>query len=189
MPDRIYTTFQVSQFCSVDITTVMSWVNQGKLKAYKTPGGHRRIQEQDLVEFFNKYKMPIPDELKNQERRILVVDDDAELLKIILRSLKKISIPFIVETAKDGFSAGQKWVSFKPDLVVLDLYLPGVDGFDICASMKKTEKKKKTKVLAITGYVTPANQKRILDSGANDFLAKPFIPKQLLKKVEQLLAS
>src|SRR5690348_12569296 len=72
----VYTTFEISRFLAVDITTVMAWTDQGKLSAYKTPGGHRRVPGTDLLAFLLRYKMPVPQELQKGSRRVLLVDDD-----------------------------------------------------------------------------------------------------------------
>ena len=62
--DEVLTTYQISKYCKVSLTTVANWDEQGLLPAYKTPGGHRRVKKADLVEFLKKYNMPVPDELK-----------------------------------------------------------------------------------------------------------------------------
>ncbi|MBN1621258.1 MAG: response regulator [Endomicrobiales bacterium] len=63
-PDKILTTYQISKLCGVTLTTVTNWVENGLLPAYKTPGGHRRIQREDLLKFLEKHNMPVPDGLK-----------------------------------------------------------------------------------------------------------------------------
>ena len=63
MAHKVLTTHQVAKECNVHHTTVINWVTEGKLKAYTTPGGHRRISEEDLVKFMKKYEIPIPDKI------------------------------------------------------------------------------------------------------------------------------
>ncbi|MFH1380439.1 MAG: helix-turn-helix domain-containing protein [bacterium] len=58
--NSILTTFQISQFCNVNISTVIHWINTSKLKAYRTPGGHRRVSKENFIEFLKQYSMPIP---------------------------------------------------------------------------------------------------------------------------------
>jgi excisionase family DNA binding protein len=187
MIQPIYTTFQISHFCSVDITTVMSWIDEGKLPAYKTPGGHRRVLQANLLEFLHKYNMPIPTELTKAHERILVVDDDALIVKIVTRTIKKMDPALEIETAGDGFVAGRKLESFDPDLVILDLTLPGVDGFHICRNIRSSEKTKDVKILAMTGHTSEAVRKKIMDYGADDFMGKPFSLNALSDKVAHLL--
>jgi len=188
MTKKIFTTYEVSQYCSVDLSTVINWIEQGKLLAYKTPGGHRRVKEEDLVHFLKEYHMPIPAGLvKRQKRRILIVDDDKAVVDLIVRAIKKLKKKCEVDTVFDGFEAGRRLITFEPDLVILDLMLPGIDGFKVCKNIRKDKKTKHIKVLAITGFDTPENRKKILSSGANDYLAKPFEVSDFLEHVEKLL--
>ena len=188
MEDQIFTTYEISRALSVDITTVMSWIDQGKLSAYKTPGGHRRVPKSDLLHFLKKYKMPIPLGLKHDEKRALIVDDDEQIIRLILRVLKKWDPKLKVETAKDGFEAGQKLESFSPHLVVLDLMLPGINGFRICKNIRSNKKTKEIKILAISGENTEETRKNFLNYGADGFLAKPFSIETFNHTINKLLS-
>jgi excisionase family DNA binding protein len=188
MEKKIFTTYEVSKFCSVDLSTVINWIDGGKLLAYKTPGGHRRVKREDLVHFLKEYKMPIPPDLvKGEKRKILIVDDDRAVIDLIVRAMKKLKKKCEVDTAVDGFEAGRKLIAFQPDLVILDLMLPGIDGFKICKNIRMDRKTKHVKVLAITGFDSPENRNRIFSSGANDYLAKPLELNELLEHIEKLL--
>ncbi len=174
MDQPVYTTFQISQYLSVDITTVMSWIDDGKLSAYKTPGGHRRVPHRDFIEFLNKYKMPIPEGLTGGTRKVLVVEDEPQMSRLVERTIKKIDSSIDIQIASDGFEAGRKLESYTPDLVVLDINLPGVDGFKICKNIRASEDTKNIKILAVSGAVGDENKRKILSCGADEFMAKPF---------------
>ena len=182
---KTYTTFSISRICDVYPTTVANWIDEGKLKAFITPGGHRRVSKVDLIEFLKKHNMPMPDKFKDSYRqKILVVDDDRLVRDSIIKVLenkKKYDIYYAV----DGFEAGQVVGLRKPDLVILDIMLPKMDGFRVCGLIKKYNAE--TKILAITGYDTPENRERILESGADDYMGKPFGMNKLLNKVEKNL--
>jgi len=60
MPGKVFTTHQIAKECNVHHTTVINWINEGKLDSYSTPGGHRRVTEENLVRFMNKYQIPVP---------------------------------------------------------------------------------------------------------------------------------
>jgi len=188
MEKKIFTTYEVSQYCSVDLSTVINWIDQGRLLAYKTPGGHRRVKKEDFVHFLKEYQMPIPANLvKRERRRVLIVDDNRAVIDLITRALKKLKKKCEVDSAFDGFEAGRKLVTFEPDLVILDLMLPGIDGFKVCKNIRMDKKTRHIKVLAITGFDSPENRKKIFSSGANDYLTKPFEVSNLLERVEKLL--
>lgn len=183
---KTFTTFNISKMLDVSRVTVTNWINEKKLKAYTTPGGHHRVEFTDLLIFLKKYKMPIPQELESSNRnKILIIDDDLNILKIIVKALKNQKGKYETFTAKDGFEAGQALSDFNPDLVVLDIMLPGIDGFKICKLIR--ERKKNVKIIAITGYGSEENKKRIIAAGANLFLSKPFDVEKLLKKIDILL--
>lgn len=101
--------------------------------------------------------------------------------------LEKNDMDIKIDSAMDGFEAGKKAVSFLPDLIILDLKLPGIDGFQVCKNIRNEEKLKNTKILAITGYDTPENKKKILECGADDFLAKPFEMETFINTVKKLM--
>jgi len=192
------TTFQVSKLLHVDITTVIDWIDSGKIPAYKTPGGHRRIEIKDLLEFLKKYRMPIPEELstavdvqknqiikqpQNNIKKILIVDDDKSILKYISIVIKKYFNNIEIELESEGFLAGKKIVEFKPDLLILDIRLPGMDGFEVLKQLKK----EKMKIIVITAFPTKLIREKIITAGADGYLIKPFTAEELKQKVENLL--
>ena len=181
-----FTTRQVGYICHVTLPTIIDWVDRGLLPAFKTIGGHRRILKNDLVTFLKKNKFPIPDELAQLDSiKILIVDDDQKVLKSISEVLKKKGNNYKVYTAADGFEAGQSVNRLKPDIVLLDLKLPGMDGFRVCQLIRKHDKK--TKVIAMSGYGSEKNRKKILSTGANYFLTKPINIDKLLKTIDRSL--
>lgn len=187
---KIFSTFEVAQLIGVDMTTVIGWCKQGKLAAYTTPGKHRRIKADDLVAFLTAYKMPVPAlliKIKEPEWRCLVVDDEAPIRTLIKRALKDLDPSMQVHEASNGFEAGQKISDVLPHLVVLDLNLPGMDGFKVCQIIKKDVRLKQTKILAISGFDTAETNKKILDAGADEFLPKPFSLETVKKKVLSFL--
>lgn len=184
---KIFTTYEVSQLCDVDLSTVINWINQEKLAAYKTPGRHRRVRREDLVDFLKKYNMPIPKALE-EKQKILLVDDDPVIIDLIMRTLKKEKDRIEIRVSRDGFEAGKQVGLFHPDLVILDLKLPGLDGSQICRNIKGDPATKKIKILAISGSDTTNNRKKILAYGADSFLAKPFDVNDLIVQIDKILS-
>lgn len=188
MEEKIYTTYEVSKFCKADISTVTDWITRGMLSAYKTPGGHRRVKEKELKGFLEKYSLPVPEELKRgDKKRILIVDDEASIRKIIIRAINKAKLDVETEIACDGFEAGSQVANFKPDIVILDIKLPGVDGFKVCEQIKSNNATQDIKIIAITGYPSEEIKKRILNCGAADFISKPFVLDELIDKINAQL--
>jgi len=118
LPEKIYTTYQIGKFCQVNIRTVIRWIETGKLKAYSTPGGHRRVKWSDLINFLTQNRMPIPRELEEaKKRKVLVVDDDLDFLEIASKVIEKIP-DAEVRTTASGFDAGVLVAEWNPDLIL-----------------------------------------------------------------------
>ncbi len=183
----IYTTHQIAKLCKVDVSTVTNWINKGKLKAYKTPGKHRRIKKEDLIKFLNDYNMPVFTEMNNESKSILIVDDERKIVDIMKRALKKNSGNVEIESAYDGFEAGRKIMKMLLDLIILDIQLPGIDGHEVLKNIKENKRLEGIKILAISGKNIEENRERVLNMGADDFLAKPFEMDEMLLKVSKLL--
>ncbi len=187
MDEQVYTTYQISKICSVDITTIMAWVDDGKLRAYRTPGGHRRVLHSDLIAFLKKYNMPIPRDVREGGQKILIVDDDAMTVRLISRFLSKVDKNFQIETALDGFEAGQKLETFQPDIVILDILLPGVDGFRVLKNIRAHKTSEHIKICIISGIDIESTKAKALRAGADAFLAKPFDPERLSEILKSFL--
>jgi DNA-binding response OmpR family regulator len=117
--------------------------------------------------------------------KILVVDDNADLLKLLRLSFREAG--FTVNTAATGTEALKKVRSFSPALVVLDLMLPGLDGFAVCEALKKHSATAAIPVIMLTGLNGQLSRVAGLESGADDYVTKPFSPQQLITKVKTLL--
>ncbi|PKM99760.1 MAG: hypothetical protein CVU78_04660 [Elusimicrobia bacterium HGW-Elusimicrobia-2] len=187
--EKTYTTFDISKICGVYPTTVANWIDKGSLKAFITPGGHRRVGQVALLKFLKKYNVPAPREIivpaAGKRKRILVVDDDKLVLEVISKTLSSGPEKYIIKTVTDGFQAGQALIDMNPELVILDIKLPGVNGFEISGIIKSRDSN--IKILAVSGYATEEIRKSILSAGADDFLAKPFEIKELRQKARRLL--
>ena len=187
---KAITTYEAAEYCQVTPRTVIQWINEGKLKAYRTPGNHSRIQIDEFLNFLKQYNMPVPPEFTSEKRdrkRILIVDDDQSMVDAIHRALKREKI-YDLEIAYDGFEAGQKFTDFKPDLVILDIRMPGVDGYKLCVHIRNNPENKNVKVLLISGNIGSSEIQQIKKSGADNYLEKPFKIHALKEKIGELLA-
>ncbi len=186
----IFTTFEAARLCHVSPLSIINWVNADRLPAFRTPGGHRRIRREDLVRFMRDTGMPVPEELREGtgRPRVLVVDDDASIREVLSENLTGRSPSYEVMTAADGFEAGRLVATFRPDVVLLDLRMPGVDGFQVCKTIKADPETSSTVVIAMTGYYTPETEARILECGALRCVVKPIEPSALATQIDALFA-
>jgi len=177
-------TFAIANLLQVDPGSVANWIDQNLLKAHRTPGGHRRVAVEDLLDFLRKHNMPIPDELNTSPPRVLVVDDEPAITQLISRAIKSAHPDYEILEAHDGFSAGTICATHKPDVVILDLRMPGIDGYEVCRQIKGQESTRHAEVIAITAYPSSNGEKSILECGARICLSKPLEMDELLKELE-----
>ena len=187
---RPLTTGQVAKYCHVTHRGALKWVESGKLKAYRTPGKHSRVSVEDFLVFLKQYKMPIPVDLLpvSGKKKILIVDDDRGIVNSLHRVLL-LENKYIIEDAYDGFQAGQKFFAFKPDFIILDICMPGLDGYQVCSNIRQDADNKHIKILAISGMSEASEIKKIIDLGADDYLQKPFSNEILQQKIQQMMGS
>ena len=183
--DELFTVPGAARYCSVSRGTLWRCVKSGHLKAFLTPGGHYRILKKDLEVFMNKKGMCFPCDDDQKKEKILIVDDDSMVKNLFSEILS--SDGYQVDIASDGFEAGAKTIQCKPDLIILDLFMPGIDGFDVCKQIKNNSGLSHIKILACTGYGTQEKRDRIMKSGADGFLIKPVDRTTLLNNVSVLL--
>ena len=187
MTKEFYTTHEVSKFCDVYPTTVINWIKEGILPAYTTPGGHRRIKRDDLLKLMKENNMPIPEELtKGHKNRVLVIDDDPKILKMISAILSSEE-DLEVLTTNDGFQAGLTISLWMPDIILLDMLMPDIDGFEVCRRLKADERTRDIPILAVTVLKDPKEIKKMSSVGITDYLSKPFKAQELVKKIKEHL--
>lgn len=174
---RFFTTSEVARYCAVTNDGVLKWIKSGKLRAFSTPGGHYRISSEDFRAFLNKFEIPIDEGFfrgGNRDRSVLVVDDEPNIREIVRRLLKELDSELTVEEACDGYEAGIKIGSMQPDLVIMDVMMPRVDGISLCKSIRDNPKTQHIKVLAITAFPEQDNVRKMYDAGADLCLIKPL---------------
>ncbi len=119
-------------------------------------------------------------------KKILIVDDNSELLELLRLGLKEAG--FTVATAANGFEALQKARSLAPDLIVLDLVLPELDGFAVCEALKKEPETATIPIIVLTGLSSEFTRYAGFEAGADEFVTKPVTPDQLVSKIKGRLA-
>lgn len=169
----------VAKWLMVSPVTVRVWAQKGLLRAETTVGGHRRYLRPEVERFAAVHGMTLLP-TSRAESRILVVDDDVQLAGYLRELLSGLPQVVVVELAHDGFEAGQKIIGFEPDIVLLDLRMPGLDGFEVCKRIKSDPRTRAVRVLAMTGYAGLDAEKQIVALGAECCLQKPMENSALL---------
>lgn len=186
--EDVFTVFTASKHCKVASKTIINWIDAGYIKAYRTPGGHRRINRKDLEAFMQKQGIPIPETVAEDNRKkILVVDDDPIIVESIVQCLEEDEHDYEVISAADGFEAGLQVNHFKPDLLILDIMMPDIKGFDVCKKIKSTPETKDTKIVILSAYLDEEKFARMKEYGADACFSKPLPLSQLKAEVSRQL--
>lgn len=173
---------EVAELLRVEPGTVRVWAQSGRLNFSTTLGGHRRFTYRDVEAFARSNGLTLAAR-EGSKIRVLVVDDDKRVAGLISRFIKSASDDVELELAHDGFSAGQAVQKFEPHLIVLDLFMPGIDGFDLCKSLKADPATSNIRIVAITGDSSRETEKRILKYGAEVCLGKPINKAALMEAI------
>ena len=181
-----FSTSEVAKYCHVTADTIRKWAEAGRIHVFKTPGGHRRIRRDDLLRFLRDHAIPVHGDLDQSGVKILVVDDEKAVISVIRRFLERSQRPFQIEIAMNGFDAGRQMAAFQPNVVFLDLRLPGIDGFEVCRQIKNNPETQNTNVIAMSGYYEGDAAQRVVDLGASMLLAKPFTPDDLRRALAKV---
>ena len=178
------TTGEVARRCQVSVGTVKNWIEAGQLEAFRTPGGHFRIKSSALQQFQSAFGFPAdPDD----RPRILVVDDQREFVDLAIDSLKVLLPDARLEGAGGGYEALLRIGSLQPHVLLLDLRMPGLDGFEVCRRVKEAPASKGTRIVAMTGFVDDQAEARALACGADAFISKRAGVAALVRQVKTLL--
>jgi len=182
----VFTTGEAARICKVSQQTIIRCFDNGTLKGFRVPGSRfRRIPRDQLFQFMKDNGIPT-DALESGRRKVLIVDDDEELVELLVDVFEKDG-RFDIRTANNGFDAGMLVKEFRPDLVVLDVMLPDINGKEVCQRVRSDGTLESVKIICISGMVEQDKVADLKAAGADDFLQKPFAVDRLLDRACDLL--
>jgi len=177
----VFTTGEAAKICKVSQQTIIRCFDSGQLKGFRVPGSRfRRIPRDHLFAFMRENGIPT-DALESGKRKLLIVDDDVDLVEL-LQDVFERDGRFDIRTANNGFDAGMLVKEFQPDLVVLDVMLPDINGKEVCQRVRSDPNMAEVKIICISGMVEQDKVQDLLDAGANDFMQKPFAVEAILER-------
>ncbi len=172
----------VAKLLRVEPGTVRLWTQDGRLRATATAGGHRRFSYHDVEMFAREHNIALPTR-SGDALRVLIVDDDKRVARMVKNMLISTDAEIQIEIAHDGFSAGQTVEKFEPHVIILDLVMPGVDGYELCKTLRSDPATMDVRIIAITGDPSPSAAKKIVRLGAEVCLPKPLKKTELVSAV------
>lgn len=185
LAQSVFSTGDVAHICKISQQTVIRCFDTGKLHGFRVPGSKfRRIPRDSLIAFMKKHDIPL-DKMETGKKRVLIVDDDTEIVEM-LRELLHRNGRFEIKTATNGFDAGVLTKEFRPDILLLDYMLPDINGNIVCQRIRQDPQLSGTKIIVVSGAVTATEVERLKAAGADDFVKKPFDIQQLIARMMEL---
>ena len=182
----VFTTGEAAKICKVSQQTIIRCFDNGQLKGFRVPGSRlRRIPREALYKFMKDNKIPT-DALESGKSKVLLVDDDTELVELMNKVLEEDG-RFEVRIASNGFDAGMMVKEYRPDLIVLDVMLPDINGKEVCHRVRSDASLEDVRILCISGMIEEDKIQELRLSGADEFLHKPFDLEELIERMCTLL--
>jgi excisionase family DNA binding protein len=182
---RFYTTFDAARILGVSLPTVVNWIKARRLKAHRTPGGHRRIAAEDLAAFMLRHGIPVPGELSGaapERRRALVIAEPGPGREGAARQLAALG--YAAEQTSPGFAAGAAAARFAPDVLVL--HAPSGDGGETLRALRVD---RELGEVPVVGVGRKEWQDSLLAAGCAAVVADPLADGALAEAVQRALAS
>lgn len=187
--EPLLTTSDVAEYCRVTRMGVSRWIRDGKLKAYRTPGGHFRILRSDFREFLERFGLPVDATLygDDERQRVLVLSSnqgDASFISDALESGSRYQVTW----SCDAYDAGIKVATLNPDLIVVDMGITSLDSFDLSSRIKRDPLTAHIKILGLVEASSLDVEARLRSCGVSAFLVRPLSGQDIGKVVGSLLS-
>lgn len=184
------TTGDIAKLLGVTTRTVIRYIDKGVLKSYKLPGrGNNRVEKKDFLAFCKANELPVPETSLDVEQailppKVLIIDDDVNVCKSIARVLQRETIETVI--AHDGFQAGALLHEHKPQVMTLDINMPGMNGLDVLKFTRENPEFSSMKIVIVSGTAVE-NMQQVLIDGADAIIQKPYTNQTLISTVQQLV--
>jgi excisionase family DNA binding protein len=178
----VFTTGEAAKICKVSQQTIIRCFDNGQLKGFRVPGSRfRRIPREALYKFMKDNGIPT-DALESGKRKVLLVDDDPDLVEMMSKVLEDDG-RFEVRVAANGFDAGMMVKEYRPDLIVLDVMLPDINGKEVCQRVRADTTLEDVRIICISGMIEDDKISELKAAGADDFMHKPFDVEELIERM------
>ena len=179
-----YTPNDVGALLGVHHNTIKNWIKGKNVVAFQTVGGHYRVPRREVVRLIKNRGLSVPEELQGPMGLVYIVDDD----ELIRRAMDDaLSVDYEVYTFNNGFEALMQIGRLKPDLLVLDIYMPGIDGFAMVRKLRQDDKLANLRVIGMSGKVVSKEDAR--KAGFDEFYEKKEGMKIIVDAIKEYLGT
>jgi excisionase family DNA binding protein len=182
----LFTTGEAAEVCKISQQTIIRCFDAGRLEGFRVPGSRfRRIPRLSLIKFMKDNSIPL-DTIASGKKKVLIVDDDDEIVELMVDILARDG-RFETITASSGYEAGIATEQFRPEVILLDYMLPDINGNVVCRTIRSNPKFEDIRIIIVSGVVREDEIEQLLQSGAEDFIRKPFKVDELIDKISATL--
>ena len=177
---KFFTTGQIAKICGVSIATVQKWIDAGEIESYRLPltASERRVPRVSLLSFMKKYGVPTDEIEAGQRFRVMVVDADASIRKQVESVWGGEEPAPEIMSLEDGARALLEIGGFKPNVIVMDIHTPGLEGVRAAEMIRKHDTLKNTEIV-IVSEVNDEEQAQLEKMGVSTIIAKPVKAQKL----------
>ncbi len=187
MSDRIYTTVDLAKVCRVSLRTVIRWVDEGKLTSFRTPGGHRRVREEDLLEFLDRYQIPFSLKAAAGSKKVLLVESKKTIERLLHQILRRSSDRVEITVARDLYEGCIRIGLVRPDLVIVSASRMGRGLMAFCRALRGLAETKRTKVLLLGGGFSEADRRELQSLRVEMVTKKSYTLEELRPELLKML--
>ncbi len=182
----VFTTGEAADICRLSQQTIIRCFDSGQLEGFRVPGSKfRRIPRASLLKFMKENSIPL-DAMGEGKVKVLIVDDEPEVVKLFSQTLDADG-RFETATASTGYEAGVLTQQFRPDVVLLDLMLPDINGQVVCRTIRENPELSDTRVMILSGAMADGEAEILLAAGADECIHKPFDVDDVIEKMLKLV--
>ncbi len=181
---EIFTTKEVSDILKISVSTVTRFLKNSKIHGFRhSPDSYWKVTRKELIKYMQEHNIPM-EFLNGDKIKILIVDDEKDVVRTLIKILSK-NEKYQIESADSGFIAGSKLEVFKPDIIILDIFLGDIDGRDFSKFIRNHPELSESKVIGMSGKLDKNEIKELLKKGFDEFLSKPFKIESLIDAVKK----
>jgi CheY-like chemotaxis protein len=184
MQKKFMTPREVSQMLSISVSAVNTLAGTGELASVSDEDtGLKCFLKEDVLDFAHEHEIPV-NEPRKTGYRVLIVDDEKSFAQMLEKWIQALPYEFEIDIAHNGFQAGYKARQYVPDLIFLDVMMPGVSGMEVVVALKSEPKTEHIRIIGLTGAATENTARRMVRLGAEQVLRKPFTHQDLVNAIK-----
>lgn len=197
MTSEQFSSFQIGKMLDVSRQAVNQWIDKGYIQSYRTPGGHRRVRRADLIGFLKERKIPIPEVLQKSiddranevQPRIMMIDDDEDFLVLMQQAILEQLPRAQVSLYSNGYDALVAIGANPPDLLVLDMKMPKIDGPEVCQRLKSNQRTKSLPIMMVTAHEAEADVAQLSELGVSQVINKATPILEIASRISDMVRS